>query len=265
MTSSTLKPTHCWRATLWLAAVISTSLGADASAQAPRTTPGDFTRALGQLVPRTTGAQPRVTGRQLDLPPLAGNARRAAFVLAQGGQVDANDVPSFELLLVVLVARDGAWHPQAAVPTPMDSAPFLYDDEAPLLIARVEDVDDDGEGELFVVAKSNTEVQCGTGYCTERRTLIFEIGEVTPVVTANLPTALDCQAESSEHVEGTVLIRDTDGDGHRDLVVRTRLCPGAEWDDASGGLVSPRCAAAVLTTWRWNAADDRYVQVPSGS
>lgn len=265
MTSSTLKPTHCWRTTLWLAALISTSLGADASAQAPRTTPGDFTRALGQLVPRTTGAQPRVTGRQLDLPPLAGNLRRAAFVLAQGGQVDANDAPSFELLLVVLVARDGAWHPQAAVPAPMDSAPFLYEDEAPLMIARVEDVDDDGEGELFVVARSNTEVQCGTGYCTERRTLVFEIGEATPVVTANLPTALDCQAESSEHIEGTVLIRDTDGDGHRDLVVRTRLCPGAEWDEASGDLVSPPCAPAVLTTWRWNAADDRYVQMPSGS
>jgi hypothetical protein len=135
--------------------------------------------------------------------------------------------PSFELLLVVLVARDGAWHPQAAVPTPMDSAPFLYEDEAPLMIARVEDVDDDGEGELFVVARSNTPVQCGTGYCTERRTLVFEIGEATPVVTANLPTSLDCQGESSEHMEGTVLIRDTDGDGHRDLVVRTpHLCPG---------------------------------------
>jgi hypothetical protein len=264
MTTSTIKPTRSWRAALVAAALIGASMGADASAQAPRTTPGDFTRALAQLLPRTTGAQPEVTGRQLDLPPLAGNARRAAFVLAEGAEVDANDAPSFELLLVVLVARDGAWHPQAAVPAPMDSAPFLYEDEAPLMIARVEDVDDDGEGELFVVARSNTPVECGTGYCTERRTLVFDIGDATPVLTANLPTSLDCQADSSDRLEGTVLIRDTDGDGHRDLVVRRRTCPGAEWDEASGGLVSPRCAPAVLTTWRWNAADDRYVELPSG-
>jgi hypothetical protein len=244
--------------------VISSGLTADTSAQAPRLTSGQFVRAFEQLVPGMAGAASRVTGRQLDLPPLSGNARRAAFVLVEDeGTTDANDDPAVILMLVVLVARDGAWHPQSAVAAPMDNAPYLYEDDTPLLMARTEDVDDDGELELFVVAQGNTEVECGTGYCTQRRTLVFEIGEATPEVTANLATSLSCQAEVADTVQGTVLIRDTDADGHRDLVVRLRQCPAGEWDETVGDIVTPPCAPATLTTWRWNAATDRYVQLPS--
>lgn len=265
--SPTLKNTPALSVLLWLAAVIMVSSGAPASAQAPRLTPGDFTRARTQLVPGRVGTQfpPRVTGRQLDLPPLAGNARRAAFVLADRGNVNGNGFPAFALTLVVMVARDGAWHPHAAVPVPVGDAQYLYEEQAPLRIARLEDVDDDGEAELFVVIESNTESQPAVGYCSERRTLVFDVGGATPVVTADLASNLTCQGDTVDTVEGTVLVRDTDGDGHRDLVVRRRICPGDEWDEASQAFVTPRCAAAVLTTWRWSAATDQYVQVPSGS
>lgn len=264
--SPTPKTTRALSVLLWFAAVTTMSSVAPASAQAPRLTPGDFTRARAQLVPGRVGTQfpPAVTGRQLDLPPLGGNARRAAFVLVDSGQVNDNGFPAFALVLVVMVARDGAWHPHAAVPVPVGYAQYLYEEQTPLRIARMEDVDDDGEAELFVVIESNTESLPAVGYCSERRTLVFDVGGATPVVTANLASNLDCQGDTVETVEGTVLVRDTDGDGHRDLVVRRRICPGDEWDEATEEFVTPRCAAAVLTTWRWRAADDTYVQVPGG-
>jgi len=201
-----------------------------------------------------------MTGRRLTLPPLSGAERRGAFVLIDGGSVDANDAPSIRLLLAVLVASPSGWQAQAVVEVPLDGAEFLYEDAAALGIARLEDIDDDGELELFAVATTHTEVQCGSGYCSLSRTMIFDVGDSESTLVANISTGLSCQAESEQREEATTVLRDTDGDGHRDLLVRRRVCPGMEYDGED--FVTPACERPVIVTWRWNAQSDRYVPPP---
>lgn len=202
------------------------------------------------------GLRARMMGRQVVLPAAGGQAaRRAAVVLVASGTADANGDPSQRAYLVVLEQAEGAWRDSAAVEIPLEDAPFAYEDSI-VRIARVEDVDDDGEGELMLVLQSNTEVQCGSGYCSRSRTVVLEVVQRV-AVTVNIGTGLTCQGEAMDTERATTVFRDVNGDGHRDLVHRTQLCLGFDLDD-SGEPFQPPCGARTTTVRLWDASTDTY-------
>ncbi|HJL17212.1 MAG TPA: hypothetical protein RMH99_16210 [Sandaracinaceae bacterium LLY-WYZ-13_1] len=91
-----------------------------------------------RAIPRADRA--RVLGRILAL-----GDRRAAVVRVATARTDANDDLAHRLFVVVLAPRGGGWRPDARAEIPLGDAPFDYGDEPALRIARLEDVDDDGE------------------------------------------------------------------------------------------------------------------------
>jgi hypothetical protein len=195
-------------------------------------------------------------GRQVVLPAASGQpARRAAVVLVAGGTADANGAPSQRAYVVVLAQAEGAWRDSAAVEVPLEDAPFAYE-EGVVRIARAEDVDDDGELELLLVLQTNTEVQCGPGYCSRSRTVVLEVAQRV-AVTVNIGTGLSCQGATMETENATTVFRDSDGDGHRDLLHRTQVCPGLDYDD-SGELVQPPCGPRTTSVRLWDPATDTY-------
>lgn len=195
----------------------------------------------------------KVVGRQITLPEQNGTRRQAAFVLVPTNVGDANNDPARRLFLVVLHASSPGWSPRAQVEVPLGDAPHFYEYETHLRIARLEDVDDDGEEELFVVLSSDMAVECGTGHCFRRRTLVFDLLP-QPVLTANVRTGLSCEAGAMDTERASTSFVDTNGDGHRDLVRVSRFCEG-DLDGVRDG--EPLCHPGVRTVYRW-LPSDRY-------
>src|SRR5690606_30410124 len=127
-------------------------------------------------IPRELRA--RMLGRAITVPAGPGDARprRVALVRVATDQADANGAIAFRLMVVLLAGSGRAWTSLGHAEIPLENAPFDYE-ETLLRIARLEDVDDDGEQELLVVIESQTEVQCGTGYCSVRATAVLDVAE----------------------------------------------------------------------------------------
>lgn len=252
-------------------AVLVLAASAVASAQrAPRMTRADFeSAALDRAAstalqspcaeddgPRRTRTLTRaervqVLGRVLPLP----DGRAVALVRTATNDADANGELAYALHVLVL-ARGAGGLESASVAIDVGEARFQYD--APVVvIARLEDVDDDGERELFLVLDTNTETTCGPGYCTVRRSVIVDLGVDAISVTANVASRITCQADTAPEERGTVLLRDVDGDGHRDLVHRQRLCPGDE-EGADGAWITPPCEPPREHVRLWRVATDDY-------
>jgi hypothetical protein len=194
----------------------------------------------------------RVVGRAIALP----DGRAAAIVQLATGASDANEDLARSYVLVVL-APGAPWTSSAIAEIDVGAASFEYE-EPTVRIARLEDVDDDGELELFVVMETNTETYCGTGYCTVRRSIVADVADRAAPVTANVESSVLCDAESYEQHEGTVLLRDANGDGHRDLVLRARYCT----PDDEGNLPEGGCSPPRESVYLWQAAGDRYLPPP---
>lgn len=213
----------------------------------------------GDAVPVGTALE--MLGSQIVLPRRSGAPRRGALVLAASGKADVNGESAWRLFLVVLRHTNDVWARDGVREVPLGEATFVYEDRS-VHIARTEDVDDDGEEELLVVLSSSTEVQCGTGYCTRRRTLLFDLEDASPALVANVPTALHCQAEVMDMVRASTVFQDQNGDGHRDLVLRRRHCPGSTDMDEAGEFVMPPCQRRPDTVRLWVPGTDRYTLVP---
>lgn len=256
---------------LFLAAVLLFGAHADAQRTPSR---GDFERAVLRLASTETRSarcdtgepssrasveaslRARMMGRQVVLPAVGSQpVRRAAVVLVASDVADANGTPSQRAYVVVLAQAEGTWRDSVAVEVSIEDAPYAYE-ESIVRIARMEDVDDDGEAELMLVLQSNTEVQCGTGYCSRSRTVVLEVAQRV-AVTANVGTGLACEGETMETENATTLFRDTNADGHRDLVHRTQICPGFDFDN-TGEMVQQPCGARTSTVRLWDAATDTY-------
>ncbi len=222
---------------------------------------GEGTPRAARAIPRDR--QARMIGRAVRVASPAGDARarRAGLVRVATERTDANDDLAYRLFVVLLAGSGRSWTALAHTEIPLGDAPFDYeDDDGELIrIARAEDVDDDGEQELLVVLESQTEVQCGTGYCSARATAVLDLFEPSLPLLALSRTQLTCQAEVTETLRGTTTFRDVDGDGHRDLVVRTQSCAPAEFDDDAAEFRDPVCAPASTVVHRWDAATDRYL------
>lgn len=248
---------------------------AQRAARTPRPTQGDFeTAVLDRAATEVPGHDcesgdpdaPPVPPRRLDraqraavrgrVIPLTG-ARFAAIVRTATGRDDANGDLAYALTLVVLERAGDAWRTASLTELDTDMAPFEYD-EPTVVLARLEDLDDDGERELLVVLSTDTETVCGPGYCSERRTLVVDVGERACPVTLNLTTQTACQSDLVEHRTGTVLFRDVDGDGHRDAVLHSRLCPGAAESPDGDEYVTPPCERPSDALHLWRAHDDAY-------
>jgi len=204
--------------------------------------------------------QARMLGRAIPVPTVAGDARtrRLGLVRIATERTDANDDLAYRLMAVLLAGSGRTWSPLAHTEIPLGDAPFDYEDTL-IRIARMEDVDDDGEQELLVVLESQTEVQCGTGYCSVRATAVLDVADPALPLLAWAPTQLTCQAEVMDTARGTTSFRDTDGDGHRDFVVRTQACAAAEFDEDASEYRDPVCQPAVTVVHRWDASTDRYL------
>ncbi len=204
--------------------------------------------------PRALARAERVAmlGRVLTLP----DGRALALVRTATERADANGDLAYGLFAVTLARGAAAWERSAVTEVALEDAPFHYD--APITrIARLEDLDDDGEAEVLLVLDTNTETACGTGYCTVRRTVVLDAGEAGVPVVANVESRRTCQADTLGRTEGTVLFEDRDGDGHRDLVARARVCGGAEPDE-DGEWIVPPCDPPRESVRAWTAATDRY-------
>jgi hypothetical protein len=186
--------------------------------------------------------------------------RRVALVRVATGVADPNDAFAYALYAVALRSDgEGPWVQDAHTKIELGTAAYFYGrelGESELKIFRLRDLDDDGEVELQIVLETNTQVQCGTGYCSVRRTVLLDTRDEGLPVVANVTTRMACQAAVLDQYRGTVIFRDTNADGHRDLVVRRRVCVYSE------ELQDRRCAHAVSTTYRWAGGVDRYEPRP---
>jgi hypothetical protein len=202
----------------------------------------------------------RMLGRAIPVPSIAGDARtrRLGLVRIATDRTDANDDLAYRLMVVLLAGSGRSWMAIGHTEIPLGDAPFDYEDTL-IRIARTEDIDDDGEQELLVVLESQTEVQCGTGYCSLRATAVLDVADTSLALVASVRTQSTCQAEVVESERGTTSFRDTDGDGHRDFVVRTQHCDAAEFDDDTAEYRDPVCQPTVTVVHRWDASTDRYL------
>jgi hypothetical protein len=217
--------------------------------------PGDACDGGDPPPPRTLTRSQRVgfIGRVVAL----GDGRAAAMVRMASGSADANGELAYRFALVVLVAGNGGWSASSVTPIEVAEASFTYEQPI-ILVARMDDVDDDGEAELFVVMSTSRELECGTGYCTVRRTVVIDVADGSAPVTANIAGAVTCESDGADERSATVQLRDTNRDRHRDLVLRVRECPGIRENDA-GELERPPCEPAADTVYVWQEATDRYV------
>lgn len=260
------------------AALLATLATIPASAQraprAPRPVRGDFEQAVLARAASEVPGHPCESGDP-DEPPVPPRAltreqrahmlgrvialadgRRAAIVRTATGQDDANGDLAYALTLVVLEHADTAWRAVSLTALDTGDAPFEYD-EPTVMIARLEDLDDDGEQELLVVLATNTETVCGPGYCSQRRTLIVDVADRSCPVALSVTTQSTCESDLMADETGTVLFRDVNGDGHRDVVHRSRVCGGEE-ENEEGRWVTPPCDPPREVTQLWVAAQDRY-------
>lgn len=260
-----------------LLVLIAIAIAAPAAAQrAPRPVRADFERAVLDRAATTVPAEecegadreprpPRtltraeragMLGRVIALP----DGRSAAIVRRATGEADANGALAYALSLVVLERSSDAW---AASVTELETprAPYHYGERV-VLVARLEDLDDDPERELLVVLETDTEVVCGPGSCTERRTMVLDPNERAVPVIASVPTRSTCESTQFGSEIGTVLFRDVDGDGHRDLVRRTRACAHEEDEDGVPA-EEETCQPAREIVQLWLPATDRYAPPPS--
>lgn len=246
-------PAAAQRRTDFEAAVLSEA----ATETAPRECEEGGTPGQARVIPRDQ--QAHMVGRAIRVASPAGDSRgrRVGLVRVATERTDANADLAYRLFAVLIAGSGRSWTPLAHTEIPLGDAPFDYEDTL-VRIARTEDVDDDGEAELMVVLESNTEVQCGTGYCSQRATAVLDVQDDTLPLLAVAPTQLTCQAEI-ETARGTTSFRDVDGDGHRDFVVRVQHCAAAEYDETTYEPLAPVCAPAETTVRRWDAATDRYL------
>lgn len=174
-----------------------------------------------------------------------GDGRFVAVVRIATGESDANEDLAYTYYAVVR-ATDGT---NTSIEIDVRDAPFEYE-EPTLRLARIDDVDDDGAVELFLVLETNTQVACGTGSCAARRTVVVELAGALSIA-ANIQSSMLCEAESLGSTTGTVVLRDENGDGHRDLVLRQRVCPAPEYDAESGEDRTFPCVREQLA-YLWN-------------
>jgi hypothetical protein len=127
-----------------------------------------------------------------------------------------------------------------------------------ILASRLEDWDDDGRLELELVVQYNGPQVCGVGTTAYRHYFVVDAG-ARPHLSAAILTQIEPEADTLEQQLGTVLHEDTDGDGHRDLVLRSRLCALAD-------IEAPErtCAPPSRTVYRWEPARDAWTSVDPG-
>lgn len=195
----------------------------------------------------------QVMGEVVALP----DGRMAALVRVATGRGDANGELAYGYVWVVLAREGAGWRADATSAVDVSDAPHQYEGEPALVEVRLEDVDDDGEVELLSVMSTSTTLECGTGYCTARRTVVVGVSDPDAPVMANVVSSLECQTEGRASHEGTVRLRDVNADGHRDVVLRARYCPDTE-QDAEGNAVQGPCRRRERV-FVWDAATDRYL------
>lgn len=90
--------------------------------------------------------------------------------------------------------------------------------------ARLEDVDDDGELELFLDVEVETSTDCDLGHCTVRRIWILDALDPSFFRGALHERSFTCDGAHAERRTAEITLRDVDGDGHRDIVVSEHRC-----------------------------------------
>jgi hypothetical protein len=122
--------------------------------------------------------------------------------------------------------------------------------------SRLEDLDGDGELELAIAVWIGTELLCGVGGTLELRYYVIDLAPAPSLAASLLVRTIP--EEFIPRLEGTVLVEDTNADGHRDLVLRTRTCDVyAESDEQ-------RCTPRERRVFLWNRERDVWEAAPVG-
>jgi hypothetical protein len=132
--------------------------------------------------------------------------------------------------------------------------------EVPRVLASgLEDWDDDGQLELEVVLTYSGAPVCGVGATTYRHYFALET-EGTPRVAAAILSGQASEADMGAQLTGTVLHEDTNGDGHRDLVLRSRLCERRDVEAEER-----TCEPSTRRVFPWDPARGTWMEPPPGS
>lgn len=114
-----------------------------------------------------------------------------------------------------------------------------------------EDADADGEPEIQAVVRSGMAVLCGLGEITEREVFYINAGRGKALSLA-ASVQLRQSAAGRDIFRATTRLSDENGDGHPDLMVRSRQCPESEFIG--------ECAqeSVEVTQHLWDPEHDRW-------
>lgn len=186
-------------------------------------------------------------------PANAGVAGAGPAGAGPAGSIAAGTPTLAALLELPTVGAWGYFAPRGGVEEGSVPAPRV-------LASRLDDWDDDGQPELELVVQYNGPQVCGVGTTAYRHVYVVDPGAAsrpgTPRVAAALLTQTDPEADTLEQTMATVLHEDADGDGHRDLVLRSRVCALADVEAAER-----TCAPPTREVFRWDATRDAWMNV----
>lgn len=223
---------------------------------AARTFPA-HTNLEGERVPRqpmTRQQRAVMEGRVASLGSVDGKVRYGALVRLATGQLDQFRL-QYRFVYVVVERDEEDWQKVAAVSVDVDRFGYadMFEPRPFLRLARVEDVDQDGETEVHLVIEGHTAVEPALGTCKSRRSVVVDPGP-RPRVVANVASSYECEAPLAhdDQFRGSVRFSDTNGDGHDDLVQRVAPCRAEGMDELVCGRREERIRL-------WDEGQDRYL------